>query len=64
MQRQDSLFFLEINHRVFQIHQLEGGVAIRFLSARRHEPPCRNELIVWKTDSPFFSHLARPRSRA
>ena len=27
----------------------------RFLTAQRHfEPPGRNELIVWKTDSRFF----------
>ena len=33
----------------------------RFLTAQRHfEPPGRNELIVWKTDSRFFlSRLTR-----
>ena len=52
------------NTRVYQIHK-EGGVANRFLQLDDiFEPPGRNELIVWKTDSRFFYSLASHALRA
>ena len=57
------VFSLEINYRVYQIHQ-EGGVVNRFLALDDiFEPSGQNESIVWKTDSRFFflsPHLTRP----
>ena len=50
-----TIYPKQINHRVHQIHK-EGGVVNRFLTARRHFwNPGRNEVIVWKADSRFFS---------
>ena len=57
-----TIYPKQINHRVYQIHKEGGVVNIFWQLDDIFEPPGRNELIVWKTDSRFFffSRLTRP----
>ena len=58
-----TIYPKQINHRVYQIHKEGGVVNIFWQPDDIFEPPGRNELIVWKTDSRFFfspaSHVLR-----
>ena len=49
-----TIYPKQINHRVYQIHKEGGVVNIFWQLDDIFEPPGRNELIVWKTDSRFF----------
>ena len=56
-----TIYPKQINHRVYQIHKEGGVVNIFWQLDDIFEPPGRNELIVWKTDSRFFSLASHAR---